>query len=502
MIDQLTVVLREVLTIHVLGFMLLGVTGGMAIGALPGLTATMGVAILVPFTFSLPPLPALVLLVGIYVGAIQGGSIPAVMIRTPGTPAAAATSFDGYPLSLAGRAEEALSVALFASFFGGLFGTVVLAAAAPVVSRFALRFGPAEYTTFGLFGLSMIVSISGRSLLKGCIAAVFGLILASIGLDPVSGVMRFTFGSIQLMDGLSFIPIMIGLFAISEVLKGVQDIASRPRLVFDVKRIVPTRREIRKIIVTLLRSSVIGSFVGSLPGAGGDIAAFISYNEAKRASKTPERFGKGEINGIAAAESANNAVCEGAMIPLLTLGIPGDSVTAVLIGAFMIQGLRPGPLLYAEEPILVHAIIIGFVLANVLNYVVALFGARLFARLVSIRRSLLLPVILLLCIVGSYGIRNAVFDIFVMLAFGVVGYLFQKRDVPLGPIVLALILGPTIERNLRRALVISDYDLSVFVTRPISLTFLVLAILSIATSIMAMNRRKNATQGVHGHNAS
>ena len=480
--------LREVFNIQVILFMLFGVAGGMAIGALPGLTATMGVAILVPFTFSMPPLQSLVLLIGIYVGAIQGGSIPAVMIRTPGTPAAAATSFDGYPLAIAGRADQALSVALFASFFGGLFGTLVLALAAPVVSRFALLFGPAEYTTFGLFGLSIIVSISGRSLLKGFIAATFGLLLASIGLDPVSGVLRFTFGSIHLMDGLSFIPIMIGLFAISEVIGGVRDIERIHKITFNVRRTLPTFSEIRTTLVTLIRSSAIGACIGSLPGAGGDIAAFISYNEAKRASKHPERFGKGAINGVAAAESANNAVCEGAMIPLLTLGIPGDSVTAVLIGAFMIQGLRPGPRLYAENPALVHAIIVGFVLANILNYVVALVGARVFARLVSIKRSLLLPVILLLCMLGSFGIRNAVFDVFVMLIFGFVGYIFQKREVPLGPIVLALILGPMIERNFHRALVINGRNPSIFVTRPISLTFLILAILSVVTSLTILRR--------------
>ena len=480
---------REVLNIQVILFMLLGVAGGMAIGALPGLTATMGVAILVPFTFSMPPIQSLMLLIGIYVGAVQGGSIPAIMIRTPGTPAAAATSFDGYPLALAGQADRALSVALFASFFGGLFGTIVLAAAAPVISRFALMFGPAEYTTFGLFGLSIIVSISGQSLLKGFIAVTFGLILASIGLDPVSGVLRFTFGSIQLMDGLSFIPIMIGLFAVSEVISGVRDIKHVKKIAFHVRRTFPTFTEIRATLFTLIRSSVIGSFVGSLPGAGGDIAAFISYNEAKRTSKHPERFGKGEINGVAAAESANNAVCEGAMIPLLTLGIPGDSVTAVLIGAFMIQGLRPGPRLYAENPALVHAIILGFVLANILNYAVALIGARVFARLVSIKRSLLLPVILLLCILGSFGIRNAVFDVFVMLIFGIVGYIFQKRSVPLGPIVLALILGPMIERNFHRALVINAHNPSIFVTRPISLLFLILAILSVISSLTILRAK-------------
>jgi len=486
-------ILQQVLNLQTLLFMFLGIAGGMAIGALPGLTATMGVAILVPFTFSMPTIPSLLMLIGIYVGAIQGGSIPAVMIRTPGTPAAAATSFDGYPLSMSGQADKALSIALFASFIGGLIGTLILAVASPVISRFALMFGPAEYTTFGIFGLTMIVSISGKSLIKGFIVAAFGLLLSTVGMDPISGVMRFTFGSYQLVEGLSFIPVMIGLFAISEVISGFQNIAAVERINFNVKRLLPKLSELKEIWVTLLRSSIIGSFVGSLPGAGGDIAAFISYNEAKRVSKHPENFGKGEINGIAAAESSNNAVCEGAMIPLLTLGIPGDSVTAVLIGAFLIKGLRPGPMLYAQEPMLVKTLIIGFLIANIFNYLIALGGARFFAKLVSIKRCYLLPAILLLCIVGSFGIRNSLFDIFVMLIFGVIGFVFQKNDYPLGPVVLSLILGPTIESNFRRALILSSNDASIFVTRPISLIFIILAVVSVLTSLLLLKKKTGHT---------
>ncbi|PID56419.1 C4-dicarboxylate ABC transporter permease [candidate division KSB3 bacterium] len=470
---------QAVCTGKVLLMMLAGITGGMAIGALPGLTATMGVAILVPFTFTLEPLTSLAMLVGIYIGAIQGGSIPAVLIRTPGTPAAAATTFDGYPLALKGEADKALASALFASFFGGMVGTIILSFSAPLISRVALQFSAAEYCTFGIFGLSVIISLSRGGIVKGLIAGVFGLLLATVGMDKVTGSPRFTFNSIELMSGISFIPVMIGLFAVSEIYHGAEKILRVEQVDFSIKRIIPTFDEFRQILTTLLRSSFIGTFVGSLPGAGGDIAAFISYNEAKRFSKHPEEFGRGEINGIAASESANNATCEGAMIPLLTLGVPGDSVTAVLIGAFMIQGLQPGPLLFAKNSDLVYAIFVAFFVANILNYIVALIGARVFAKAVSIPRFLLLPAIMLLCIIGSYSIRNSFFDVWVMLIFGSVGYVMQKFQYPIGPVVLALILGPMVESEFRRAMIMYQKDYTIFFVRPISLIFLTLALISI-----------------------
>ena len=479
MIELFFQAVQSVFTGQVLLMMLVGITGGMAIGALPGLTATMGVAILVPFTFNLDPLTSLAMLVGIYIGAIQGGSIPAVLIRTPGTPAAAATTFDGYPLALKGEQDKALASALFASFFGGMVGTIILAFSAPLISQFALKFSAAEYCTFGIFGLSVIITLSEGGIIKGLIAGVFGLLLAMVGMDKMTGVPRFTFNSIELMSGISFIPVMIGLFAVSEIFHGAEKIVQIERVDFTIKRLIPTFDEFKHIFKTLIRSSLIGTFVGSLPGAGGDIAAFISYNEAKRFSKHPEEFGHGEINGIAASESANNATCEGAMIPLLTLGVPGDSVTAVLIGAFMIQGLQPGPLLFAKNADLVYAIFVAFFVANILNYIVALIGARIFARAVSIPRYLLLPAIMLLCIIGSYSIRNSFFDIWVMLLFGVVGYLMQKFQYPIGPVVLALILGPMVESEFRRAMIMYRKDYTVFFTRPISLLFLLLALISI-----------------------
>lgn len=479
MIALFSQAIQQVLSFDVLLMMLVGITGGMAIGALPGLTATMGVAILVPFTFSLDPLTSLAMLVGIYIGAIQGGSIPAVLIRTPGTPAAAATTFDGYPLALKGESDKALASALFASFFGGMVGTLILAFSAPLISKVALKFSAAEYCTFGIFGLSVIISLSESSIIKGLISGVIGLLLATVGIDKVTGIPRFTFDSMELMSGISFIPVMIGLFAVSEIYHGAEKILQIERMSFTIQRLLPTFPEFKHIFKTLLRSSFIGTFVGSLPGAGGDIAAFISYNEAKRFSKHPEQFGHGEINGIAASESANNATCEGAMIPLLTLGVPGDSVTAVLIGAFMIQGLQPGPLLFVKNADLVYAIFVAFFVANILNYIVALVGARIFARAVSIPRYLLLPAIMLLCIIGSYSIRNSFFDVWVMLLFGVIGYGMQKFQYPIGPVVLALILGPMVESEFRRAMIMYQKDYTIFFTRPISLLFIILALISI-----------------------
>ena len=315
-----------VFTPGVLFIICVGVTAGIVIGSLPGLTATMGVALLVPLTFGRPPLESLSMLIGIYCGAMYGGSISAILIRTPGTPAAAATILEGYPMARRGEAGRAMSMALFASFFGGIVGALIMTFASPVVSSFALEFGPVEYFALAIFGLSVIVSISGRSLIKGMMAAFFGLLIASIGFDPISGFPRFTFGMMEMMEGPPFIPTLIGLFAVSEVFNEVQKTGQIQQLKAKLDRFLPSWTDIKYCFKHLCRSSVIGSFIGSIPGAGGDIAAFISYGQAKRTSKHPERFGHGEIEGLASSESANNACSGGAMIPLLSLGVPGDAV--------------------------------------------------------------------------------------------------------------------------------------------------------------------------------
>lgn len=466
----------------------LGVTGGIIVGSLPGLTATMGVALLVPFTFGLPIAEALGMLLGIFSGAIYGGSISAILIRTPGTPAAAATLLDGYPLSQRGEAGRALSISVFSSFVGGFTGALIMTFLSPQISRFALQFSAAEYFGLAVFGLSIIISVSGGSVIKGLISGFFGLLVATIGFDPMSGYPRFTLGMMDLLEGPAFIPTLIGLFAFSEVFKGVETIAKQKPVVSKINSVFPSLADLKSIWKTVLRSSILGTFIGSIPGAGSDIAAFVGYSEAKRRSKHPEEFGSGTIEGVAAAESANNACTGGAMIPMLSLGVPGDAVTAILLGAFIIQGLQPGPLLYRDHMDVVYSVFAAMMVANIAMLIVGLLGVRFFARVITVRKTLLLPIIFVLSIVGSYAIRNSTFDIWVALIFGVVGYLFQRYKFPVSPILLALILGPMAESNLRRALVMMDGSVWSVVSRPMTAGFLVIAVLSLVTSVVRQNK--------------
>ena len=477
-----------VFTPGVLFIICVGVTAGIIIGSLPGLTATMGVALLVPLTFGRPPLESLSMLLGIYCGAMYGGSISAILIRTPGTPAAAATILEGYPMARRGEAGRAMAMALFASFFGGIVGALIMTFASPVVSSFALEFGPVEYFALAIFGLSVIVSISGRSLIKGMMAAFFGLLISSIGFDPISGFPRFTFGLMEMMEGPPFIPTLIGLFAVSEVFNEVQKTGQIQQLKANLNQYLPTWADIKYCFKHLCRSSVIGTFIGAIPGAGGDIAAFISYGQAKRTSKHPERFGHGEIEGLASSESANNACSGGAMIPLLSLGVPGDAVTAVLLGAFIIQGLQPGPMLYKEHIDIVYQIFASMMLAQFVMLFIGMAGIRLFAKVILVDRAILTPAIFVLSMVGAFAMRSNVFDVYTTLAFGILGYVMMRYDYPLSPILLALILGPMAEANLRRAMVISAGDPSILFSRPIAVVLMGLAVVSLALSIKGQKK--------------
>ena len=467
----------------VLFIICVGITTGIIIGSLPGLTATMGVALLVPLTFGRPPLESLSMLIGIYCGAMYGGSISAILIRTPGTPAAAATVLEGYPMARRGEAGRAMSMALFASFFGGVCGALIMTFASPIVSGFALEFGPVEYFALAIFGLSVIVSISGNSLIKGMMSAFFGLLIASIGFDPISGFPRFTFGMMEMMEGPPFIPTLIGLFAVSEVFNEVQKTGQIQQLKATVDRFLPSWEDIRHCFKHLWRSSLIGTFIGAIPGAGGDIAAFVSYGQAKRTSKHPERFGQGQIEGLAASESANNACSGGAMIPLLSLGVPGDAVTAVLLGAFIIQGLQPGPMLYKEHIDIVYQIFASMMLAQFVMLFIGMAGIRLFSKVILVDRAILTPSIFVLSMVGAFAMRSNIFDVYTTLAFGILGYVMMRYDYPLSPILLALILGPMAEANLRRAMVISSGDPSILFSRPIAVVLMVLAVVSLLLSI-------------------
>lgn len=482
--------LMNILQPQVLIMVFAGALGGITLGALPGLTATMGVALLVPFTFGLEMDASIGMLLGIYCGAMYGGSISAILVRTPGTPAAAATLLDGYPLGQRGEGSRALSMSLAASMGGGLVGCVIMSFLSPQVSVFALKFSTAEYFALAIFGLSIIIAISGQSVIKGIMAGMFGLILCTIGSDPISGFPRFIFGRMDLYEGPPFIPTLIGLFAVSEILAGVEKIVVAKKVEEKVTQILPTMADFKRCWPTILKGGTIGSFIGAIPGAGGDIAAFVSYGEAKRSSKTPEKFGTGMIEGVAAAESANNGCTGGAMIPLLSLGVPGDSVTAILLGAFIIHGLQPGPLLYKDHIDIVYQVFAAMLVANVAMFTIGALGVRFFARIISVDKTILLPVIMILSLVGSYSMRNSYFDICLTLGFGVVGFLLQRYGFPLSPILLALILGPMAESNLRRTLVISGGDVSVIFTKPIAMTLIAFAVISLLVSFL--NQRKIA----------
>lgn len=461
-----------------------GVAAGIAIGALPGLTATMGVALLLPLTFGMSAEAGILLLLGIYAGAIYGGSISAILLKTPGTPAAAATAMDGFAMAKRGEAGRALGLSTVASFGGGVISVILLILISPQLAKVALKFSAPEYFALAMFGLSIIASISGKSLLKGLIIGVVGLLVSTVGIDVVTGYPRFTFGNINLFNGFSFIPVMIGLFAMSQAFNSIETMLKKVDVKQKVGRVLPTLSDLKTIWATVLRSGIIGTFIGIIPGAGGDIGAFVAYNEAKRFSKRPEEFGNGIPEAIAAPEAANNGVTGGAMVPLLTLGIPGDAVAAIMLGALIMQGLQPGPLLFKDHGPLLYTIFAGFLMANVFMLILGLAGIKLFTKIISIPSTILTPVIFLLCIVGSFAINNNLFDVYVMLISGVIGYFMEKFEFPASPVVLALILGPMAERELRKALIMSEGSVSVLFTRPISAVLLLLATLTLMMPIL------------------
>jgi putative tricarboxylic transport membrane protein len=463
-------------------FVFVGITAGIIVGALPGLTATMGCALLIPFTFGLPPVQGLLMLMGIFCGGIYGGSISGILIRTPGTPSAAATLLDGYPLSQKGLAGKAIGMSTVASFMGGTIGALIMTFLSPQIAKIGLKFGPPEFFALAIFGLGMIITISGRSLLKGIIAGLFGLLITTIGFDPLSGVPRFTFGSQNLLGGVTFIPALIGLFGYAQVFRNIEKILILPPVKSKVENILPKLREIRESLKTIIKSALMGTFIGSIPGTGCDIAAFVAYGEAKRSSKHPEKFGTGILEGVAAPEAGNNGATGGAMIPMLTLGVPGDAVTAVLLGALTIHGLQPGPLLFRDHLDVIYPIFAGMILAQGILLIVGLSGARIFARLINVDRKILTPVIFFLCVVGSYAMRFSFFDVGLSLIIGVIAYFMEYYGYPCSPILLALILGPMAEQNLRRSLIISHGDPLIFFKRPISAAFIIIALFVIITS--------------------
>lgn len=487
---------------QVLLMTLLGAAGGILLGAIPGMTATMGVALLIPFSFGMPLIPSIGLLLGIYCGGMYGGSISAILIHAPGTPSAAATLIDGYPMTQKGQAGRALSVAMFSSFCGGVIGALVMTFLSPVIADVAMSFESGEMFMLAVFGLSVIVSISGKSITKGMISAFFGMCLCTVGVDPTNGAPRFmTMKDTGLIDGFAFIPTLIGLFAVAEVISGVEHIirgdVSPQATPEKVKEVLPDLATIKQIWPNIISGGLIGTFIGAIPGAGGDIAVFVSYGINKGASKHPELWGTGIPNGVASTESANNGCSGGAMIPLLSLGVPGDSVTAILLGAFIMNGIQPGPMMYVTELHTVYKVFAALMLANLAMLLVGCAGVRFFAKIVSLEKTMLYPIILVISLLGAYAINKNPFDVGVCVAFGILGWLMNKYEFPLSPILLTLILGPMCEQNYVRFMTLNNGNITAIFQRPIAMGFLIVAIGVVIFSIInqqKINKREAAAK--------
>ena len=464
---------------YLLLLLLCATIGGVIIGALPGLNATTGAALLLPFTLTMEPVPAIAVMTAIYCSATFAGAITAILINTPGTAASATTCLDGYPLAQRGEAGRALGMAVVSSTFGGIFSVICLMLAAPLLARAAYNFSPPEYFALTLFGLSMLASIGDGSALKNLIAGGFGILIAMIGVDNLTTVERFTFGSYELYEGIGFVPVMIGVFGISELLVQSQNLHIK-REAIKMKSIeLPTRSDYKKTWQTILRSSGIGTFIGILPAEGATVASMIGYNEAKRWSKTPEEFGKGAIEGVAGSEAANNAATGGAMVPTLALGIPGSATAAVILAGLMVHGIRPGPTMFTEQADFAYAIFWSMMLVNILFFVIGLKGAKLFARVTLIKGQVLWPSVFVFSIVGAYALDQSMFDVWVALASGVIGFFMRRYGFSVVPLAIGLILGGMLEMRLGQSMIMLDEKWWLMFTRPLTLFFLVLTALAL-----------------------
>ena len=496
MIDYVIGSMFEVLKLQNLFASVVGVAFGLFIGATPGLTISLGMVLLLPITFSLNPVTSICLLLGLYVAGMTGGSFSAILLNIPGTPSASATAIDGHIMAQQGRAGQALGTAIIASFIGGMIGLFALTAISPFLARFALKFGAVELFALVFLGITLICSFGQQSVLKGIIAGIVGLIIMTTGLDTMTGTPRFTFGVIELQSGIPFLPAMIGLFAIPQIISGLTSGKNViPKYDKKITGIVPKLGDVMHRMRAIIAGSVIGTSIGAIPGAGGSIAVFLGYDAAKRISKDRDNFGKGSADGVAAPEAANNAVAGGALIPMLTLGIPGDPITAILLGALMIHGLIPGPLLFETNPQFVFCIFWAFLIANVLNLVISFSSINFWVRILKVPQRILLPIILVLCVVGSYALRNTFFDTGIMIIFGILSFFMKKYNFPVVPLLLALILGPAMEEHLRMALIISGNNPMVFITHPISLFFLVLSAISLLAPFLVPAFKKEMAKG-------
>lgn len=484
--------LGTVLTFGNIAVIVFGTLFGILCGAMPGLSSVMAMTIMIPFTFSMDGYAGILCLLGIFCGSIYGGSVTAILINTPGTSNSAATCLDGYPMALKGEGGRALGMSTFASAFGGVFSALALFIIAPLLAKFALNFGAPEYFALAFFGLSIVTSISSENLLKGLISMVIGLAMSTVGMDMLTAKNRFTGGYTYFLGGISYIVALIALYAFSQGLINIvnyKDGATISQSSAKLKRILPTWADVKRTFPTIFGSSVIGTVIGAIPGTGGDIACWTAYSQAKRLSKNRDQFGKGAIEGIAAPEAANNAVSGGALIPLLTLGIPGDAGSAIMLGTLMTLGITPGPLLFQNSPDQVYLIIIGLMLANIAMCVLGYTCMRGFAKISAMPLQVLTPMVFMFCAVGCFAYNHNVTDIYCMTLFGFLAFFLVKYEFPIPPIILGIILGNMVEKNLQRSLVISKGSFAIFFTHPISCFLIVVALISLVVPIFLSARR-------------
>lgn len=497
MLEFIVPALQNLLTIENLIWINLGVFIGSVFAAIPGLTVILCIILFLPFTYQMTAIPGMMFLLGIYCAGGYGGSVSAILINTPGTPHAAATMLDGYPLNQKGRTKAALKIALYASTFGGIFSALMLLFLAPQVAKVAAMLGTAEYFLVCLFGLTIIAGISGDSLSKGVMAACLGLLVSCIGADPMTSRARLTFGVERLYLGLDLAICLIGLFALVQVMTKAE--RKEDRLILDTSKIGDgldiTKEEKKRMLRPMLVSSIIGTIIGIIPGTGASMASWFSYDRARSMSKHPEEFGKGSVEGIAAAESANNAVTGATLIPLLTLGIPGDGCVAIMLSALMINGLNPGLSLFTEQGDIMYAIMLGLLFVNLFMFLQGKYLTKLFAKVVSIPQEILTPIIVIFCFAGAYSVNKSYFDVAVTLTFAVIAWLLYKLDFPTVPILLGLVLGNMTETNFRRALLISEGNPSIFVSSPYCIAFIILIIGAVAMIIRSKLRDRNVQKG-------
>lgn len=468
-----------------------GTAAGIVIGALPGLGSVLAITLALPLTFVLGPEASIILLLGLYCGSVYGGSISAIVINTPGTPQSAATLFDGYPMMLRGEGGLALGWATTASTIGGLISAVVLVVAAPLLARFGLKFGPVEYFALGLFALTCVVAVSQDDLLKGALACLIGLIVATVGQDPLTGDIRLAFSSFELSAGIGLVPFLVGLFALSEVLWRMSEGgAAAPQAIGKIGYSLPSLRDIYTRRVVILKSAIIGTWIGTLPGIGATAASMVSYAEARRSSPNRAKFGTGEPDGLIASETANNAVTSGAMVPTLALGIPGDPITAVMLGALVLQGVTPGPRLFVDNPGLVSFIFVGLFFVNIAVFALGALICPIFSRILRMPEPLLMPMVVVLIAVGTFTISYNPFDLLVVLVAGLAGFFLRIAAFPLAPIVIGYVLGGMIELSLRQGLILHDGNALAFFERPIALTLFVLTVAFLAMPVLRRRKKQ------------